>query len=322
VGLGDFIRKQFVDVIEWVEPENGLLACRFPMQDREIQSGARLTVRESQVALFVNEGRLADHFGPGLYRLATKNLPLLTNLMHWDKAFESPFKSDVYFFSTRTQIDQKWGTAAPVTMRDAELGSIQVRAHGIYSYSLTDPRAFHRKISGTRDVYRVADLEGQLRSTIVGRVADTFASSRIPFFDMAGNQVELAQTIAGQLKPDFAGLGLTLRSFVVQSLSVPDEIQKRLEERIGMAVVGDTGRYTQFQTARSLAVAAGNEGGGAAAAGVGLGAGMAMAQNLMAGMKADAAPAAAAPQTRACPACGKQVPLQAKFCPECGKPQA
>src|SRR5688572_27463981 len=154
MGLRDFIRKQFVDVIQWVEDEDGVLAYRFPMQDQEIQMGAQLTVRESQMAMFVNEGKAADVFGPGLYRLDTKNLPVLTNLMHWDKMFESPFKSDVYFFSTRQQLDQKWGTTQPVSIRDKEFGAVRLRGFGTYSYGLANPLVFHQKVSGTRDVYR------------------------------------------------------------------------------------------------------------------------------------------------------------------------
>jgi len=155
MALRDFLGKQFIDVIEWVEPEEGILAYRYPMQDREIQNGGRLTVRESQAAVFVNEGRIADAFTPGLYTLNTRTLPLLTNLMNWDKAFQSPFKSDVYFFSTRSQIDQRWGTSNPITIRDKEFGAVRLRGFGIYSYHLADPKVFHAKISGTRDLYRV-----------------------------------------------------------------------------------------------------------------------------------------------------------------------
>src|SRR5216110_3049296 len=187
MALGDFLRKQFIDVIQWTEPEDGILAYRFPMQDMEIQTGAKLTVRESQMAAVVNEGKMADVFGPGLYTLETRTLPLLTNLMNWDKAFQSPFKSDVYFFSTRMQIDQRWGTQNPITIRDKDFGMVRLRGHGIYAYHLVNPLIFHQRVSGTRDIYEVADLEGQLRNTIIGRVSDAFASSQIPFLDMAAN---------------------------------------------------------------------------------------------------------------------------------------
>src|SRR3954447_3539063 len=153
MSLRSFISKQFIDVIEWVEPEDGILSYRYPMQDREIQNGGKLTVRDSQMAVFVNEGKLADAFGPGLYTLNTHTLPILTYLKNWDKAFKSPFKSDVYFFSTREQLDQKWGTAQPITVRDKELGALRVRAFGNYTYQVKDPKVFHQKISGTRDSY-------------------------------------------------------------------------------------------------------------------------------------------------------------------------
>jgi membrane protease subunit (stomatin/prohibitin family) len=334
MSLRDFLAKQFIDVIQWTESEDGVLAWRYPMRDMEIQNGGKLTVRESQMAMFVNEGRIADVFTPGLYTLTTHTLPLLTNLMNWDKAFQSPFKSDVYFFSARVQVDQHWGTATPITIRDAEFGAIRLRAYGIYAYHIADPRVFYNKVSGTRDIYHVAEIEGQLRNTIVGRIADTFASSKIPFLDMAANQVALGQTISGQMKPGFAEFGLALDSFVVESLSLPDELQKILDQRISMGMVGDMGRYTQFQVAQSLPIAAANEGGGAAGIGVGLGAGLTMAQQMMnAVQQPGAPPPAGAPaagagtgtpagETKFCMNCGKPIPRPAKFCPECGAGQA
>ncbi len=333
MGLRDFIVKQFIDVIQWNESEDGVLAYRFPMRDMEIQNGAKLTVRESQAALFVNEGRVADLFPPGLHTLGTHTLPVLTNLMNWDKLFQSPFKSDVYFFATRLQVNQRWGTATPITIRDKEFGAIRMRSYGIYSYRVSDPRTFFIKVSGTREVYHVADLEGQLRNTIVGRMTDTFAESTIPFLDMAANQVELGQKIAGQMQPVFNDLGLALDAFVVENLSLPEELQKLLDQRIGMTMVGDMGRYTQFQTAQALPIAAANEGGGAAGVGVGLGAGLAMAQTMMGAMRppapGESAPAAGAAgaagaataDTKFCMACGKPIPRAAKFCPECGGAQ-
>ena len=335
MALRDFLKKQFIDVIHWTEPEDGLLAYRFPMQDMEIQNGAKLTVRESQMAGFVNEGRMADTFGPGLYTLNTQTLPLLTNLMNWDKLFQSPFKSDVYFFSTRMQVNQRWGTVQPITIRDKDFGAVRVRAFGIYSWHISDPKAFHTKISGTREVYTVGEIEGQLRNTIVGRMSDTFAESQVPFLDMAANQVELGAKIAEHMKPSFAELGLSLDTFVVENLSLPEELQKLLDQRIGMNMVGDMSRYTQFQVAQSMPIAAANEGGGAAGIGAGLGAGMVMAQQMMGAMKpaapepappAPAAPVAAAPvaaagEVKFCLECGKSIAKKAKFCPECGASQ-
>jgi membrane protease subunit (stomatin/prohibitin family) len=334
MSLRDFLEKQFIKVIHWTESEDGVLAWRFPMRDMEIQNGAQLTVRESQLAVFVNEGRVADVFTPGLYTLTTRTLPLLTDLMNWDKEFLSPFKSDVYFFSTRVQVDQHWGTATPITIRDAEFGAVRLRAYGIYAYHIADARVFYNKVSGTREIYRVAEIEGQLRNTILGRIADTFASSKISFLDMAANQVALGQTIAEQMKPGFADFGLALDSFVVESLSLPDELQKILDQRISMGMIGDMGRYTQFEVAQSMPIAAANEGGGAAGVGVGLGAGLTMAQQMMSAMKPPQAggpvPAVGGPpagggapagETKFCMNCGKPIARLAKFCPECGSAQ-
>lgn len=330
--LRDFLSKQFIDVIEWVEPEEGILAYRYPMQDREIQNGGKLTVRDSQMAVFVNEGKIADAFGPGLYTLDTHTLPILTYLLNWDKAFKSPFKSDVYFFSTRLQTNQHWGTPNPITIRDKEFGAVRIRAFGIYTYHIADPKVFYSKVSGTRDVYTVPDLEGQLRNTMVGRMTDTFANSQLPFLDMAANQVALSDKIADQLKPAFTQLGLLLDNFVVENLSLPDELQKILDQRISMNMVGDMGRYTQFEVAQSIPTAAANEGGGAAGVGAGLGAGVAMGQAMMDALKkagstggesagAGASGASVGAETKFCLNCGKPIPRVSKFCPECGHAQ-
>lgn len=328
MSLRSFIGKQFIDVIDWTEPADGILAYRYPMQDREIRNGGQLTVRDAQLALFVNEGKIADQFAPGLYTLTTHTLPVLTYLMNWDKAFQSPFKSDVYFFSTRMQTDQHWGTPNPITVRDKEFGAVRLRAFGIYSYHLADPKVFYEKISGTRDQYMVADLEGQLRDTIIGILANTFAQSNVPFLDMAANQMQLAQQALELLKPGFGNLGLALDTFVVENLSLPDELQKILDQRISMNMIGDMNKYTQFQAAQSMPIAAANEGGGGGAGlGAGLGVGMGMAQTMMNSMRsasgaAEAAPAAAAvPGTKFCTECGKPMPSTGKFCPSCGKPQ-
>jgi len=336
MSLRDFLSKQFIDVIDWVEPEDGILAYRYPMQDREIQNGGKLTVRDSQMALFVNEGKVADAFSPGLYTLNTHTLPILTYIMNWDKAFQSPFKSDVYFFSTRIQTNQHWGTPNPITIRDKEFGAVRLRAFGIYTYHIKDPKMFYSKVSGTRDTYLVADLEGQLSNTIIGRITDTFAGSNVPFLDMAANQVALAEKIVGQLKPGFAEFGLSLDSFVVENLSLPDDLQKVLDQRIGMNMVGDMGRYTQYQVAQAIPIAAANEGGGAAGVGAGLGAGVAMGQAMMDAVKkaapaageSGAAPAAGATtgagagtETKFCLNCGKPIPKISKFCSECGHAQ-
>jgi len=310
MGLGKFIRKQFVDVIQWTEDGDGVLAYRYPMEDMEIQYGGQLTVRESQLALFVNEGKVADAFGAGLHKLETQNIPILTNLKHWDKRFESPFKSDVYFFSTRLQTNQKWGTQNPITIRDKDFGAVRLRAFGIYSYRLTNPLVFHQKVSGTRDVYRTGDIEGQLRNTIIGMVSNAFAKSGVPFLDMAANTWELGKQMQGLLDPTFEELGLALDSFVVENISLPDELQKRLDERIGMNMVGNLNDYAKFQVAQSMPIAAANQGGGAGL-GAGLGAGMGMASAMVNALN-PLAPASAPPAPPATPTAPAADPKDSK----------
>jgi membrane protease subunit (stomatin/prohibitin family) len=191
-----------------------------------------------------------------MYKLTTQTLPVLTYLKNWDKLFESPFKSDVYFFSTRTQLDQKWGTPNPITIRDKEFGIVRLRAFGIYSYHLTDPKTFYQKISGTRDIYTREELEGQLRNTMVAGLTDLFGESGVPFIDMAANQDEFGKAMLAKAAPMFAEYGLVLDSLVVQNVSLPDELQKVLDQRIGMNMIGDLQRFTQYQVANAIPEAA------------------------------------------------------------------
>ncbi len=327
MGFLDFVKKQFIDIIQWTEEGDEVLVWRFPMRDMEIQQGGQLTVRETQAALFVHQGKAADLFGPGQHTIKTQNVPILTDLANWDKMFESPFKSDVYFFSTRQRLNQKWGTSNPITIRDREFGAVRLRAFGIYTFRIAAPQVFFTKVSGTRDSYLLGDIEGQLRNTVVAVLTDHFAESQVPFLDMAANQAELGAAVGDKLRPLFADLGLALESFQVQNVSLPEELQKRLDERIGMGIVGDLRRYTQYQTAQSIPVAAANEG-GVAGAGAGLGAGVAMGQAMTqavsqatGGGQPPAAPAAAV-VPGACARCAKPLPAGARFCPECGAVQA
>jgi membrane protease subunit (stomatin/prohibitin family) len=284
MGLTDFIKKQFIDVLQWNETEDGVLAWRFPMQDMEIQSGASLTVRESQMAVFVNEGKIADVFGPGTYRLTTQTLPVLTNLQNWDKLFQSPFKSDVYFFSTRLQMARKWGTQQALTIRDKDFGMVRLRAFGIYSYKLNDPQKFFTEISGTRDHYTVDDLEQQLRNLVVATMTSVLGSADLPFLDMAANQLLLSDRLKTGMTPVFDRYGVSLDSFAVESVSLPEELQKAIDTRISMGMMGDMNKFAQYQTATAIPLAAQNEGGlggiGASlAAGLGVGQMMAGVMN-------------------------------------------
>ena len=279
-----FIRKQFIDVIQWENPDEDTLVWRFPIEDQEIQNGASLTVRESQMALFVDEGKTADVFSAGRYTLTTQTLPLLTNLKNWDKLFQSPFKSDVYFFSTRQQLARRWGTSQPVTVRDSDFGIVQLRSFGMYAYRISDPARFFKEVSGVVESYTGAQLETQLKNIAMTQLAAAFGTSGVPFLDMAANQVLLSQKMTELLNPEFAKLGLTLENFTVESITLPENVQQALDARMGMGIIGDMNRYTQYQTAQAIPMAAQNEG-GMAGMGAGMGAGMVMGQAMAGAMQ-------------------------------------
>lgn len=288
MSIGSFIKKQFIDVLQWNEETEGVLAWRFPMQDFEIQNGAILNVRESQVAVFVNEGTIADVFGPGTHKLTTQTLPVLTNLRNWDKFFDSPFKSDVYYFSTRVQTGRKWGTPQPITIRDKDFDMIRVRAFGMFSYRVADARKFFTEISGTREVYTRDDVEDQLRGIMLATMATSLGGSNVAFLDMAANQALMAQQVKGDLATAFARYGVGLDEFNVASVSLPEELQAALDERIGAGMKGGLsadkmGGFTKFQVATSIPLAAQNES-GLAGIGAGLGAGVVVGQAMAQGM--------------------------------------
>ena len=316
-----FIKKQFIDVIQWPNPEPEVLMWRFPIQDEEIQNGASLTVRDSQAAMFVDEGVTADVFQAGTFKLTTQNLPVLTNLKNWSKLFESSFKSDVYFFNLRQQLSRRWGTSQPVTVRDADFGAVALRAFGMYSFRIADPALFFKEVTGVTAEYRGEQLEEQLRNVAVTQLATAFGTSGIPFLDMAANQVALSQKMTELLQPLFAAMGLLLESFNVESVTLPEALQKRMDERMGMGIVGDLSRYTQYQTAQAIPIAAQNEG-GVAGIGAGIAAGMGMGNAMTAAMMGQqvapqgqpvvqaaqtAAPVAAATVAATAPAAGEDL---------------
>jgi membrane protease subunit (stomatin/prohibitin family) len=315
MSLGSFIKKQFIDILQWNEEGDGVLAYRYPMQDFEIQYGGSLTVRESQFAVFVNEGKIADVFGPGMYKLTTQTLPVLTYLKNWDKLFESPFKSDVYFFSSRLQTGRKWGTPQPITLRDADFGMVRVRAFGMYSYRIADARKFFTEISGTRAVYTRDDLEDQLRGILLSTIASSLGKGDVPFLDLAGNQALMGQKVKGDVHDAFDKYGLAVDEFNVTSVNLPEELQAALDKRISIGMSGDLNKYTQYQVANAIPLAAQNEG-GLAGIGAGLSAGAmfggVMAQG-MAGAQTAAANQAAANQAAAAPAAASQDSSEARL---------
>lgn len=282
MGILNFLSKQFVDVIDWVD-EPGTLAIRYPMQDKEIQNGAQLTVRDGQTALFFNEGKLADAFKPGLYTLETSNLPLLTALMNWDKGFASPFKADVYFYSQKEQTGLKWGTAQPITVRDKEFGPLRIRAFGSYSFRIEDVAVFAVKMMGSLEKLTVSDIEPQLRGAIATSIATALGGGDIAFIDLAANQTALSEKLKAAVEPAFAAWGLSCQSFFIESLSLPEEVQAHLDKASSMRVVGDLDRFVRFQSAQAIETAAAQSG-GVAGAGAGMAAGLAIGQTMAGGM--------------------------------------
>ncbi|MBR6027849.1 MAG: SPFH domain-containing protein [Clostridia bacterium] len=320
--IGNVVRSQLIDVIEWTDPTNDTIVHKYDMNGKEIMMGAQLTVRESQVAIFVNEGQLADIFEPGRYELQTSNMPILTALKSWKFGFNSPFKADVWFISTRQFLDCKWGTTNPVMMRDAEFGMIRMRAFGNYAFRVTSPETLLKEVFGTASVYKVSDIEGQIKRVVVSSLSDAVAESKIPALDIAANYDELAAYAIQTINPKLAGIGVQLTSFVIENVSLPEEVEKAMDRRTSMGVVGDLNKYTQYQAAEALRESASNPG-GLAGAGVGMGAGVAMGQAFAQAMSANQQPTPAAPAAPAaasfCPACGNPVAAGAKFCANCGQ---
>ena len=304
MGLFDFLSKQFVDVIDWTE-QPGDLAMRYPMRDREIQNGAQLTVREGQVALFYEEGQIADAFRPGLHTLDTGNLPLLTSLMNWDKGFASPFKADVYFFTTKEQAGLKWGTLQPITVRDREFGPLRIRAFGSYSFRVDDVAIFAAKLMGTMEHIRVSDVEPQLRGAIGTALASALGKGETAFVDLAGDQQAMSERLREAVAPAFTQWGLACQSFYVESVSLPENVQEYLDKASSMRVVGDLNQFTRFQTAEAIDAAA-SSGGGVAGVGAGAAVGAAIGQSMAAGLnQPPIPPAPPVPPTPATPPAGE-----------------
>ena len=312
MGLMDNIKKQlgsqFIEIIEWLDDTTDSLVWRFPVYNQEIKMGAQLIVRENQVALFVNEGKAADLFTPGRYEIQTQNVPILTTLRGWKYGFQSPFKAEVYFFNTRLFTDLKWGTTNPVMMRDTEFGMIRLRAFGTYAMRIADAKTFFHNIVGTRGLTSTDEVTGQLRSTILSRLSDALAESKIAALDLAAHYDELSVAGRGVLSPEFAGFGLELSRFFIENISLPEEVEKAIDQRSKLGVLGDRmQQYTQLQAAEAIGTAAANPG-GLAGAGVGIGAGVAMGQMMgqamgqaTAGAGANAAPPQASPAPPAPP---------------------
>ncbi|MEM1399626.1 MAG: SPFH domain-containing protein [Pseudomonadota bacterium] len=271
MGLFDKLTGEFVDVIEWTEDHPDTMVYRFERHGNEIKYGAQLTVRASQMAVFVNEGEVADVLGPGMYTLETANLPILSTLQAWMHGAESPFKAEVYFCNTRLFTDLRWGTRNPIIMRDPEFGPVRVRAFGTYATRIDDPELFLTEVVGTDGRFTVDEVSDQLRNLIVSRFGTVVAKAGIPVLDLAANYDDLGQFLTNAIAPEFASYGLGLETLRVENISLPEAVEKALDKRTSMGVVGDLKKYTQFQAAEALANAAANPGAAGGAMGMGIG---------------------------------------------------
>ncbi|MBX7054124.1 MAG: SPFH domain-containing protein [Pyrinomonadaceae bacterium] len=313
--------NQFIEVIEWLDESQSTLVYRFPVAGQEIKNGAQLIVRESQAAVFVFEGQVADVFTPGRYTVEGGNTPILSKLGAWKYGFNSPIKSEVYFVNTKQFTDMKWGTSNPIMLRDADFGIVQLRSFGAYSLRVADPAVFVKEITGTNAHFSTDDIEGQLKRAIVTEFSDAIGELKIPALDLASQYKEIGDKIRGHINVDFANYGLEVTKFYVENVSVPQEVQDAINKRAAMGAIGNVDQYMKFQAADALRDAAQNEGGGAGL-GAGLGAGFAMGNqmaNAFGGVQQGGgvqAPAAA--PTVPCPSCGKPNAAGVKFCSDCG----
>lgn len=293
MGLLDKIRGEFIDIIEWLDDSRDTMVFRFPRYQNEIKIGAKLVVRETQHAVFVNEGQLADIFTPGTHSLTTQNLPILSTLRGWKYGFNSPFKAEVYFVNTRLFVDLKWGTTNPVMLRDQEFGPVRLRAFGTYCIRVSNTETFMKEIVGTDPLFRTEEITEQLRNMIVSRFSDLLAESKIPILELAANYDELGRFSTDRLHKEFERYGLDLTTFLVENISLPPQVEKALDKRTEIGLVGDLNRFTQYQAATALEAAAANPSGGAGE-GIGMGMGFAMASRMADAFVGGGGPAAAA----------------------------
>lgn len=284
--IWDRITSQFIEIIEWLDDDHDTLVWRFPVRAQEIKNGAKLVVREGQSACFVNEGKLADVFGPGTYTLTTQNLPILATLKGWKYGFNSPFKAEVYFVNTTQMTDLKWGTQNPIMLRDPEFGPIRLRAFGIFAARIDDPAKFLRQVAGTDGQYEVDEILGQLKRTLVSRFTQALGAAKIAALDLAGNYDEIGKKVVGPIRADFEDMGIAITKFIIENISLPPAVEKVLDTRSEMAILGNMNQYAAYQMANAIPDAAKTPN-SMAGAGMGLAAGMGMGgqmANMMGGM--------------------------------------
>ncbi|MEA1954401.1 MAG: SPFH domain-containing protein [Campylobacterota bacterium] len=286
MGLFDWLTGQFIDVIEWTDSSHDTMVYRFNREGNEIKYGAKLTVRESQIAVFVNEGVIADILEPGIYELETKNIPILTNLQHWDHGFNSPFKAEVYFISTKRFINLKWGTKNPIMVRDPEFSMVRLRAFGTYEIRINDAKTFLKEIVGTDGHFTTDEVEAQLTNLIVSKFATIMGEENTPVLDLAANYEKFGSFITEHMSPSFNEYGLELTRMLVENISLPQEVEKALDKRTSRAITGNLDDHMKYQGAEAL----GNENGGAMSDMMGMGVGMAMGQQMANSMNATTPP--------------------------------
>ncbi len=295
-----FIKGELIDIIEWTDDSRDTLSYRWPDDDKEIKNGAQLIVRESQVVQFVAAGKYADLFAPGKHTLTTENIPILSTILGWKYGFNSPFKCDVYYLNTRLFTGNKWGTSNPVMMRDKDFGVVRLRAFGTYDFRIVDPPKFLREVAGTDQNFRLDEFADTMRSRIVSIFTDALATAQVPALDVASRYSEMGDALLPIINPSVREkYGLEITSFILENVSVPPEVEKAIDARSGMSVVGNLNDYVKFQMGQGMG--AGGEGAAAAAVPAQMAMGFGMAQEMMRGMSGQqqtgapqAAPAAAA----------------------------
>lgn len=337
MGLFDFIKGEFIEVVHWEDSAQDTMVYKFPLTDKQqIKENAQLIVRPSQVAVFVYQGQIADVYQPGKYSLHTDTMPILTSLSNWKTLFENHFKTDVYFVNTKQFINQKWGTTNPIMMRDADFGILRLRGFGIYSFKVNEPVIFLKEVFGSNALYTVDKVNEHLKGLIVSTVSDTLAESKIPAIDLATQYDELGKLVQTRISERFATYGLIASDFAIENISLPESVEQAIDKRAQMGAIGDMNQYMRYQTAEAVLEASKNEGGGLASMGAGMGAGAGIGKvmaDAFAPQATPAPPAPPAPQSPTttgassvtllpCPSCSKEIPQNAKFCPECGTPLA
>ena len=290
MGLIDYLKTQFLEIIEWQDDSRDTLSFRYPDMDKEIKNGAQLIVRESQTAQFVYLGQFGDTFGPGKYSLTTDNIPILSTLRGWKYGLHSPFKADIYFVNTRLFTGNKWGTANPIMLRDADFGIVRARAYGIFDFHVTDVKLFLKEVAGTDDHFRLDEFSDTMRSRIVSVFTDALASAKVPVLDAAARYNELGQALLPLINPAVTTrYGIEITSFIVENISVPPEVEQAIDKRSSMAAIGNLNDYVKFQMAEGMTKGGGSEGNMAGTA-ASLGAGLAMGQQMMAALNASTTP--------------------------------